>query len=467
MIMKTLVRVLVSCCLMTGCSGPAGHDGAQGPAGAAGANGTDGTDGVDGAKGSDGLKGDKGDLGPAGPTKAPRLLDCKQSYWRAEVREALNKLILEKGITSATYDPAQPPVAVFDWDNTVIKNDIGDATLFWAIRNDKIKRPVSWTSTNSALNADGVAALDAACNGLASVGAALPTSTSAACADEIVSIYDGGKTKAGKSAWTNPLTTTINQQYAWVSQLLAGYTPEEVRDFARAAFDENNNADIGSKQTVGTMSMNGYVRIYSQIDDLIGALKHNGFDVWVLTASPQHVVEGIVHHVGVDQDHVIGIRSVVAGGKLTTDFQDCGGAAKNSLITFDEGKRCWINKVIWGETDAAKQLAQNVPSKRPVLVAGDSDTDIGMLKDATALKLVINRGKVQTVCNAYQSLEKKDGRWFVQPMFIAPNAQKTEYDCPGAKIPGTTSPIVDETGAAFTKKYADTVFELGPQNTCK
>lgn len=213
--------------------------------------------------------------------------------------------------------------------------------------------------------------------------------------------------------------------------------------------------------------MNGYARIYSQIDDLIGVMKDNGFDVWVLTASPQHVVEGIVHHVGIDQDHAIGIRSVVANGKLTTDLQDCGGAPKNSLITFDEGKRCWINKVIWGETDAAKQLASNIPSRRPTFVAGDSDTDIGMLKDATALKLVINRGKTQTVCNAYASLEKKDGRWFVQPMFIAPNAQKADFDCTGAKIPGTMNPIVDEAGMPFTKKYADSVFELGPQTTCK
>lgn len=456
--MKTLARVMVSCCLMVGCS--AGADGAVGATGAPGAPGIDGKDGAPGVPGKDGAP------GGAVQSKA-RLLDCKQPYWRPELRDAINKLVVEKGSTSAAYDPANRPVAVFDWDNTVVKNDVGDATLFWSLRNDKIKRPVSWAATNSALTADATAALDAACTG--AVGAPLPTSTNTACADEIVSIYDSGKTKAGKSAWTSPVTTTINQQYAWVSQLLAGYTPNEVREFARAAFDENMNAEWNppSKQTVGSMSMNGYVRIYSQIDDLIGVLKENGFDVWILTASPQYVVDAISHHVGVDPDHVIGIRSVVANGKLTTDLQDCGGAPKNSLITFDEGKRCWINKVIWHETDPVKQLAQNVAAKRPVLVAGDSDTDIAMLKDATALKIVLNRAKVQTVCNAYQSLEKKDGRWFVQPMFLHPNAQKGEVDCPAAKIPNTTSPIVDEEGAPFTKKYVDSVYELGPANACK
>ena len=471
MIMKKLARVMVSCCLMVGCSSANGENGAVGLAGTNGTNGTNGgpgmsgSAGMDGAKGADGLA---GAAGPTGPTKA-RLLDCKQPYWRTEVRDALNKMVLEKGITSASYDPKQPPVAVFDWDNTVLKNDIGDATLFWAIRNDKIKRPVSWSTTNSALTADATAALDAACNGLAAVGAALPTSSNVTCADELVAIYDGGKTKAGKAAWTNAVTTTINQPYAWVSQLLAGYTPEEVREMAREAFDENNTAEWNppTKQTVGTTSVNGYVRIYTQIDDLIGVMKDNGFDVWVLTASPQFVVEAISRHVGVDPDHVIGIRSVAANGKMTTDLQDCGAATKNSIMTFDEGKRCWINKGIWNETDGAKQLAQNLAGKRPVFVAGDSDTDIAMLKDATTLKLVINRGKVQTVCNAYASLEKKDGRWLVQPMFLQPNAQKTEFDCVGAKIPGTMNPIVDESGMPFTKKYADTVFELGPLTSCK
>ena len=157
----------------------------------------------------------------------------------------------------------------------------------------------------------------------------------------------------------------------------------------------------------------------------------------------------------------------LANGKVTHGLQDCGGAPTGSLITFDEGKRCWINKVVYGETDNAKQLAVNVASKRPAFVAGDSDTDIAMLKDATALKLVIHRAKVQTVCNAYESLEKKDGRWFIQPMFIRPNGNKGPFSCTTSNIPGTTDKIVNEEGAVFTKNYDDTVLTLGPASTCK
>jgi len=457
-------------CGVVACSGADGEDGA---AGTQGLQGAAGQNGQPGEPGEAGVPGAPGEVGPVGPIKPLRLLDCKQPYWRDEVRTAINKMITEKGIASPTYDPAQPPVAVFDWDNTVLKNDIGDATFFWMLKNNKIRQPTSWSDTNSALKTEAVAALAADCAGAAE-GEPLQTSTNVNCAEQIASIYYDGKyldrsttTPTAASAWNSPITTTINQQYAWVAQLTAGYTPNEVRSFAREAYDENSNNPDTAKYEFGSVKPVYWVRIYTQMDDLIGTLKDNGFDVWILTASPQFFVDGISNHVGIDPDHVVGIRSALADGKVTYGLQDCGGAAANSLITFDEGKRCWINKVVYGETDAAKQLAQNVAMKRPTLVAGDSDTDLAMLKDATTLKLVVNRGKVQTVCNAYESLEKKDGRWFVQPMFIKPNAQKGPFACTTTNVAGTTTKIVNENGTAFTKDYTDDVFTLGPVSTCK
>jgi phosphoserine phosphatase len=450
-----------------------GGEGPEGPAGAQGLTGASGQPGEVGQAGEAGVRGDPGEAGLPGPTKSPRLLDCKQGGWRDEVRAAINKMIREKGIASPAYDPAQPPVAVFDWDNTVVKNDIGDATFFWMIKNDKIRQPSSWSATNGALKPEAVTALAADCAGPA-VGAPLPTSTNVNCAEQIAKIYNDGKyvkrepaPATDVAAWNNSVTTTINQQYAWVAQLQAGYTPNEIRSFAREAFEENtNNAEL-TTQSFGSVTVPYWLRVYSQMDDLIGALKDNGFDVWVLTASPQFFVDAISSHVGIDPDHVVGIRNVLTNGKVTYALQDCGGAASGSLITFDEGKRCWINKVVYGEADPVKQLAPNVVSKRPLFVAGDSDTDIAMLKDATDLKLVVHRAKTQTVCNAYESLGKKDGRWFIQPMFIRPNAVKGPFACTTATIAGTTNKIVNESGAFFATDFTDTVYTLGPASTCK
>ncbi|MBI4956865.1 MAG: hypothetical protein HY908_32915 [Myxococcales bacterium] len=79
----------------------------------------------------------------------------------------------------------------------------------------------------------------------------------------------------------------------------------------------------------------------------------------------------------------------------------------------------------------------------PVFVAGDSDTDIAMLKDATYLKLAINRNKTEIMCNAYSNAS---GKWLVQPMCIFPKDPKsTPYPCSTATDPAGNL-IVDEQG---------------------
>ena len=83
------------------CSGPQGD---EGPPGEQGPQGTPGRDGV--------------------PVPV-RLLDDKIGRWLPENRVRLNTLIQEQGLASATFDPKNRPVALFDWDNTVVKNDLG------------------------------------------------------------------------------------------------------------------------------------------------------------------------------------------------------------------------------------------------------------------------------------------------------------------------------------------------------
>lgn len=404
-----------------------------------------------GPRGADGEVGAPGAAGAEGSVGAVRLIDARVGGWLDTNRARINALIESHGSASEGYDPTNRPVAVFDWDNTVLKNDIGDATFFWLINHDKIRQPAGkdWGTTSASLNAAGKAALNAACDSLAAAGDPLPTASApgAACAKEIFKLYDSGTTAAGVAGWTAPLTATMNAQYAWVAQLLAGYTPDEVRGFATAAYEQNSAVTVGATQPIGSntdVAANGFVEIYEQMDDLIGALQDSGFDVWVLTASPQNVVEPLAEMVGVGRDRVIGIRSKLVGGKLTANLQDCGNAAANSVITYDRGKRCWINKVIFNEP-AQSQMARNPdPRKRPVFVLGDSDTDLAMLLDATVLKVVLNRAKVLVMCNA---LENHEGKWLVQPMFISPRARRTTpYPCMSTLGPGGEL-LTNEAGA--------------------
>jgi hypothetical protein len=397
-------------------------------------------------------------------------LDTKLA-WYGENRAALDTMIDDHGVNSAGYDAAKKPVAVFDWDNTVIKNDVGDLTTFWLLNHDKILQPPgkNWAFTSGYLTADARTALSAACAALAAPGMPLPTSTNTPCADEIYAVYFNGATTGGKAAFAGWNYRQIEPAYAWAAQLQAGYTPAEIVGFAQQAITAGLAAAEGATQPVGTQTANAYVRIYDQIKDLVGVLQKNGFDVWVVSASPQHFVEPFAAMLTIPADHVVGIRTVLVGGKHTSNIQGCGpvpdgtndGAGNvtgNALITYIDGKRCWVNKAIYGDLTASAITQNPDKTRRIVFGAGDSDTDVSFLRDATGMKLVLNRNKKELMCNAYGNHGKT---WLINPMFIAPKAQQASaYPCSTTACKdqsGVGGPCLDEAGVAI-QDQADTVF---------
>lgn len=141
------------------------------------------------------------------------------------------------------------------------------------------------------------------------------------------------------------------------------------------------------------------------------------------------MVEVWAQGAGIEADHVIGIRNTTTyGGRFTAHLQGCGSVrdGADTMITYIDGKRCWINKEIFGVRGAAAERVRPA-ARRQVFAAGDSDTDISFLRDATALRLVVNRNKNELMCRAY---DNSDGRWIVNPMFIEPKKHKTDpYPC--------------------------------------
>ena len=358
----------------------------------------------------------------------------------------LDALLASRGVRSPSYDPAHRPIATFDWDNTMMRNDIGDATMAWMLRHDAILQPPGrdWRQTSGALTDAALAELHAACDAAGEPGRPLSTGETSACDEAIYSIYDSGKTPAGAAAWTRAVTLTTNQGYAWLARLQGGHTPAEIVAMTRAVYAEASRAPVGSTQTVGVHTgVSAWVRIYPQMRDLVGALQSNGFDVWIVSASPQHVSEVVAAEVGIAADHVVGVRNVIEpDGRLGYHLEPCGDAPADSVMTFDQGKRCFINKVIFHQPVAA-QLPRADAAHRPTFSAGDSDTDVAFVQDATDLKLVIDRNRVALMCNAYSNA---GSRWIVQPMFFDPLPRRAEpYPC-GTTLDADGKPIVDEDG---------------------
>jgi len=401
---------------------------------------------------------------------SPRRLD-PQLAWYGDNRTRLDDMIVAHGRQSARWNPARHPIAVFDFDNTVVKNDVGDATFTYMLAHDAIIQPPEgkWRRTSPYMTDAAGAALDAACAGLAAPGSPLPTAASPACATEVVTIYQIGKTTAGQAAWEGWNRRRINPGYAWVAQLLAGHTPAEIRAIAQAARAENLANPPGTVQTIGTYGgLPHWIRYYEQVTDLIATLEANGIDVWIVTASPELIVQAWAPGAGVAAERVIGIRTILTSGTHTYDLAGCGdvpdgsndGAGRvtgNSMIPYIDGKRCWIKKVIYGD-DSAAAMAQRPPAERPIFGAGDSVTDLTFLEDATALRLVINRNNAEVMCRAYHNA---DGAWLVNPMFLDPKPQRTEpYPCSATACVdarGVPGPCLDADGEPIPDQ-ADTVF---------
>ncbi|APY89201.1 hypothetical protein DCW30_20650 [Streptomyces alfalfae] len=375
----------------------------------------------------------------------------KKLKWHGDNRAKLQRMIDERGRCAHPHlgHGGKRPVAAFDWDNTITKNDVTDATIAWSLRHDKILRPKSWKSTSKWMTDAAHRALTKACGTKVPVGAPLPTSTDTDCADEIFEIREDGRTMSGAAAfagtWDHRHTVP---QYAWVPQIFAGHTVPELESYAAKARKEALAAPVGATQTVGTHEIPGYVRYYDQQRDLIRTLKKAGFDVYIVSAGSEPVTEVWSRSVGIDRAHTVAIRSVLdRRGRITTWNQGCGGvpANKGEAIPYIDGKRCWINQEIYGVKGEAAWQKQD-RAHRIALGGGDADTDVTFVGDATGAHLVLNRNKAEFMCRAY---DNADGRWVVNPMFIEPLPRKSgAYPC-------STAAYNEHDGAKGPVRHAD------------
>lgn len=132
---------------------------------------------------------------------------------------------------------------------------------------------------------------------------------------------------------------------------LAGLSPEEI---------ETIGYDCYRKSYKG--------KFYPEMKELIANLKEYGFEVWILTASPELLYQKFVaEELGLSNIHVVGAKCVVANGKTTGEII--------LPIPQDDGKAHTIETFI---------------KARPLLVGGNSRGDMDMLNESFGLKMVVN-----------------------------------------------------------------------------
>jgi hypothetical protein len=289
-------------------------------------------------------------------------------------------------------------VAVFDWDNTVVFNDIGDYFFSWMLEHDLFKYP-DWEKVSPYLTGEAVTIIKENCPD----ESGFIKGSDHKCFVILTDVYVKGTLPDGSAAFTGFDPDLYQPAYAFLSHLLAGYS---VR-----------NIQILCEQAVKEAVQEEEVFIYPEMKWLIDELFRNGFDIWVISASPQFLVEPFAKKAGINPENVIGVRNVVENGIITPRLQGCGPFkdGENRMMTYRIGKRCWMNEIIFGITGERALLTSEDIAKRPCFAAGDSDTDSHFMMDATGLRLLINRNKPEITKMA---VENKDGLWIINEPFI-------------------------------------------------
>jgi len=149
---------------------------------------------------------------------------------------------------------------------------------------------------------------------------------------------------------------------------LAGLTPEEILEMGYACYQTSYRN-----------------KFYPEMKQLIANLKEYGFEVWILTASPEFLYQKfLAEELGIPEVNILGVKSVVVDGKLTDDII--------LPIPQDDGKANVIPTFI---------------KTRPLVVGGNSRGDMDMLNQSCGLKIVVNpddktvRGKEDGPMNGY------------------------------------------------------------------
>ncbi len=109
-------------------------------------------------------------------------------------------------------------------------------------------------------------------------------------------------------------------------------------------------------------------KIFEPMRDLISVLKQNGFEIWIITASPEGMYQQFLSKaLEIPITNIVGIKSVIKDGIITDEIIN--------PVPQDHGKK-------W----AIESFVQDVP----LLVAGNSRGDKEMIEFSRGLKMIVN-----------------------------------------------------------------------------
>jgi len=308
------------------------------------------------------------------------------------------------------------PVAVFDFDNTCIFRDVGQAVFRYQLQHLRYRLTPEQLAAilptiDGRLAGRPLAALTATL--LAAYRTLYPLIV-AGNHDEALRLPEA-RLFAALLLWLTDQARKderLGPRYVlpFMGKLLAGFSVAELRRLAvevvqavRAEPLREEWLGVDGPEPLGRIEASYPLGLhaYPEMRALMHCLAGQGIERYVISASTEWLVEGAAELLGfpVSANHIFGIRvRLDAGEVLTVDDPEA------YPVTFREGKAEIITRRIGG---------------RPVLVAGDADTDFEMLTlPEVDIRLLINRCQRGLISSLYtdprillQGLDLTTGRF--------------------------------------------------------
>ncbi len=290
---------------------------------------------------------------------------------------------------------------VFDFDNTLICRDLGDATLATLAAGDLFTRSEAASLFSPAFGTDG---------------------KSLRLEDGPVAYYEALQQASAENGYD---PAPFAAAYAWAVQVMAGLTPADVITATERASGGSDGSQSGRRERPFA---------YPEMVDLVGLLLTSGFRVYVVSAtnvwSTRWAVMNVINPaledrfgggVKIPEAHVVGISLLMkerGTGRLYNDAYlvktdpayrrlDPTSLSRFELTPF----LSFPVPTYAGKVGCVRTL---LPNEQPLLTAGDSDNDFPLLAEG---KHCIWMARLEDVSLQERVAEQAcDDEWLVQPV---------------------------------------------------
>lgn len=328
----------------------------------------------------------------------------RASGWTPEVRARLEEL-LRRGAGRGL-------AVAFDFDNTLVRGDVGEATLAWLVKHRRL-RPET------------VAAL------CPPFRTAAGQRVEAARLPDLTAYYEALLEGGGHGAEDpQPLT----RGYLWTAQILAGLTVAQVVRATAAVAAAAREGEAGRLEVTPGRTAYPLPWFYPEMVELAAALLNHGFAVWIVSASNVWSVRWMVLRVlnprlrrlgcrrSVPPEQVVGVAPLLRDGRERE--------LKDRVLVRTRPAYARLDPPVLRGLRVTPLLDEPVPvyagkvaclwdalGRTPYLAAGDSPGDLPMLAFAEHRLWLAREGKpayaaAMEACRRQREPE----RWLVQPV---------------------------------------------------